>query len=64
MATIKQIFEEVKTEYNKVKWPSREEAINVTMLVTALSVGISIYVGLFDMLFSKALSFASSVFGG
>jgi preprotein translocase subunit SecE len=64
MASIKQIFEEVKIEYKKVKWPSREEGINVTLLVTFLSLVISVYVGVFDVLFLKLISNLASIFGG
>jgi preprotein translocase subunit SecE len=64
MATIKQIFEEVKVEYKKVKWPSKDDAVNTTLLVTALSLGISIYIGVFDLLFSEVISKLASVFGG
>mgnify|MGYP002374661252 CR=1 FL=1 len=28
MASVKQIFSEVKTEFKKVKWPGKDESIN------------------------------------
>lgn len=64
MANVKQIFEEVKIECKKVKWPKKEEAINVTLLVTALSLAISIYIGAFDLLFRKLVSNLAAIFGG
>ena len=59
-----ELFKKVKIEFKKVKWPNKEESINVTILVVLLSVGIGIYAGLFDTLFAKAILTLSSKIGG
>jgi preprotein translocase SecE subunit len=56
LAKIKQYFKEVKTEFKHVNWLSKEEAIKYTLLVIGFSVSISIFLGLFDFIFSQALS--------
>lgn len=64
MASVKQIFGEVKTEFKKVKWPNKNEAINVTILVVALSVGVGIYSGLFDYFFATLVNRLAAIIGG
>jgi preprotein translocase subunit SecE len=57
-------LEEIKGEYKKVSWPNKQEVVNATLLVAALSVALSIYLGLFDLLFSKFLDLVVAFFGG
>jgi preprotein translocase subunit SecE len=57
-------LEEIKGEYKKVSWPNKQEVVNATLLVAALSVVLSIYLGLFDLLFSKFLDLVVAFFGG
>jgi preprotein translocase subunit SecE len=64
MASIKQLVTEVKSEFDKVHWPTRQEAINATMLVAIISVFVSIYVGAFDLIFSKFIERLVAIFGG
>jgi len=53
-------LKETKAEMKNVVWPTRKQAIYSTLLVIAVSVLIAYYLGLFDFLFSKALSFILS----
>lgn len=46
-------LKEVKEEFSKVVWPSKNEIINSTFLVIALSVSVGIYLGSFDYIFEK-----------
>lgn len=64
MASVKKIFSEVKTEFKKVKWPGKNESINVTILVVALSVGVGIYSGLFDYVFATLVDRLATIIGG
>lgn len=48
-------LKEVKEEFSKVVWPGKNEIINSTFLVVALSVCVGAYLGLFDLLFEKLL---------
>ena len=64
MASVKQIFSEVNTEFKKVKWPGKDESINVTILVVALSVGVGIYSGLFDVVFATLVKRLAAIIGG
>lgn len=52
---MKKFFGGVQEEFSKVVWPSRNEIVNATFLVVALSISIGVYLGAFDFLFSKLL---------
>lgn len=42
-----------RSELRKVVWPTREEAINLTIVVLAVTVGMSVLLGLIDFLFAQ-----------
>lgn len=50
-----QYIKDVRVEMAKVTWPTRQEVLAGTMLVSVLSVVVSIFVKLFDMALSKIL---------
>ena len=50
------LFQRVKMEYSKVEWPSRVEVLHSTIWVVAMTVLISIYLGVFDYLAVRALN--------
>lgn len=50
-------FREVRAELAKVTWPSREEAINLTMVVLAVTIALSLFLGAWDYLFSRLIAF-------
>ncbi len=56
LSKIKQYFKEVKTEFKHVNWLTRKEALKYTLLVIGLSLTLSIFLGLFDFVFSQSLS--------
>ena len=58
------LLQNVKTEYKKVVWPNKDEAVKSTLLVAAMSVAVSVYVGAFDVVASKILSMMGTFFGG
>ena len=45
-------IKETKVEMKSVNWPTRKQAINYTLLVIGASLGVAIFLGAFDMLFS------------
>lgn len=56
MATNPVVFlKEVRSELGKVIWPSRNEAIRLTGLVVGISLGVGIFIGAFDYLFTKMM---------
>jgi preprotein translocase subunit SecE len=57
-------IEEIKSEYAKVTWPNKDEVKNATIIVAAMSVAMSLYLGLFDLIASRLMDLLVSVFGG
>ncbi|MBM6821822.1 preprotein translocase subunit SecE [Fusobacterium mortiferum] len=58
------LFQGIKMEYSKVQWPSKEEVKNSTLWVIAMSLILSIYLGVFDLIASRLLKILVSLFGG
>jgi len=46
-------FRETSGELKKVNWPTRREAINLTMIVLAVTFAMSIVMGFLDLVFSR-----------
>jgi len=46
-------LKETRAELRKVSWPSREEAINLTAIVVAVTTAMAVFLGVVDYLFSK-----------
>ncbi len=46
---------ETRAELRHVTWPTREQAINYTIIVLVISVGTGIFLGLLDYLFAQGL---------
>jgi preprotein translocase subunit SecE len=49
-------FKEVRAELKKVAWPSKRTTLNLTGIVLAVTVTMSIALGVIDWLFSKLFS--------
>ncbi|MDY2801173.1 preprotein translocase subunit SecE [Fusobacterium necrogenes] len=58
------LFQGIKMEYSKVQWPNKEEVKNSTLWVIAMSLILSIYLGVFDLIASRLLKILVSLFGG
>ena len=56
MAGIGQYLKETQGELRHVSWPTRAQTIVYTLLVAAISIGIALYLGLFDYVFTTALT--------
>jgi preprotein translocase subunit SecE len=46
---------EAIAEMKKVIWPTREQTVNYTLLVIALSVGVAVLFGVLDYIFNLGL---------
>jgi len=49
-------IKETRGEMTHVSWPTRKQAFAYTLIVIALSIFVSLFLGLFDFLFSKAIA--------
>ena len=50
---IRRFYRETVGELRKVTWPTRQEAINLTIIVIAVTFGMSTFLGIVDFLFSR-----------
>lgn len=50
---IKKYFSEVRSEMNKVSWPSREKTIKDSLFVVIASLGTALFIGGIDALFAS-----------
>jgi len=49
-------LKETRSELRKVTWPSREEAVNLTVIVMAVTTAMAAFLGAVDYLFSRLFS--------
>jgi len=49
---IKQYFKEVRVEMAKVRWPTRSDTINYTIVVIAVSLAVAAFLGALDFIFT------------
>jgi len=49
-------IKEVKKEMKHVSWPTRKQAIVLTLITIAISLLVAVYLGALDYLFSQLLS--------
>jgi preprotein translocase subunit SecE len=55
MSKLIEYIRDTKGELKHVSWPTRKQAIAFTVIVIAISLIVSIYLGLLDALFSEGL---------
>lgn len=48
-------FSGIKEELKKVTWPSKKETFKLTLIVIVVSLIIGVYIGIIDILLTKAL---------
>lgn len=53
---IGQYLRDTRAELRHVAWPTRTQTIVYTVLVFAISLGVALYLGLFDYLFTSGLA--------
>jgi preprotein translocase subunit SecE len=56
------LYRETRSELRKVVWPTREEAIRLTLLVLAVAVAVGALLGFADILFSALYTLLVSSF--
>lgn len=49
-------FKASYAEMKKVTWPTKKEIYNYTILVIGISVGMALFLWLFDLLFSQSFT--------
>jgi len=47
---IKTFASDVRSEFAKISWPTREELINSTSVVLVFSAAFAVFIGVFDLL--------------
>jgi len=45
-------FAEVRTEFGRVNWPTRDDLVNSTTVVVVFSLAFAVFIGLFDLVIS------------
>jgi preprotein translocase SecE subunit len=55
MAGLGQYLKDTQAELRHVAWPTRTQTIVYTVLVAVISIVVSLYLGLFDYIFTTAL---------
>ena len=55
MQKVTMFFESVKTELNKVTWPTRKETVATTGVVVIIVLLISLYLGTCDIILAKLM---------
>jgi preprotein translocase subunit SecE len=48
-------FKETRQEMKKVNWPTRQQTTQSTMLVIVVSIGVALFLGLFDYIYKLIL---------
>ncbi len=48
-----QFFKEVRVEFSKVSWPSREELVQSTIIVIVVSLMVAAFIGLVDQILNR-----------
>jgi preprotein translocase subunit SecE len=55
VAVVRDFFRESKAELKKVSWPTKKQVWYSTLVVVALTVVFSVYLGLVDLLLTEVL---------
>lgn len=52
---IKEYFKDTRGELRKVSWPTRKQAINLTLIVLAVTVVMAAFLGALDFMFAQLI---------
>ncbi len=55
MAKIGKFLKEAQQEFKRVNWPTKKETIRYTLFVIGISVGVALYLGFLDYIFTNVL---------
>lgn len=50
---VKRYILESRSEIKKVIWPKREQAVNLTLIVMAVTLGMSAFLGILDLVLAR-----------
>jgi len=50
---VQKFIRETRAELRKVVWPTRQQATNLTIIVTSVSIAVGIFLGGVDLIFKK-----------
>jgi preprotein translocase subunit SecE len=50
---IKNYYQDTRAELKRVVWPTRQEALRLTLLVVAVTVALGVALGIVDFMFEK-----------
>ncbi len=56
-STIKQYFKNSFNELSKVVWPTKNQAIRLTIIVLVLTALFAVFLGVFDLAFSRLYTY-------
>jgi len=56
MEKVAQFLREVKHELSKVSWPTKNQTIQYTIVVVAISLATAVFLGLLDFMFEWTLN--------
>ena len=54
-------LDESWSELKKVSWPTRQQTINLTVLVFVVSFAVGLFISFFDLIFAGALTWLSGI---
>jgi preprotein translocase subunit SecE len=54
-------LDESWSELKKVSWPTRQQTINLTVLVFVVSLVVGVFISIFDFIFSQGLTLLSGL---
>ena len=60
---VKEFLREVRSEWNKVSFPTRQEVVGTTVVVVIASLIMSVYLAVADQLILRAYQFIIRIFG-
>ena len=55
IARVKLFFEESKQEFKRISWPSWRETRKMTLIVVIFSIGVAVFLGVWDFVFTFLL---------
>ena len=58
---LRTFLSDVRSEFGRVIWPTRDELVNSTTVVIVFSIAFAIFIGLFDLVLSLVRSILLSV---
>lgn len=52
---LKSYIQESYQEFLRVNWPTRSKTLNLTLIVIGMSIGVAIFLGILDLIFTYLL---------